>query len=102
MAGVRLIKAYRPQRGAVKILARHAFDKEKSYGDAWEKYKQQNPLARLCSNCRQRPARARHHHLPISKGGKHLKSNIDDLCEICHEKLHPHLQRRRRKILHAK
>jgi len=41
-----------------------------------------------CETCRKVRDLHTHHKLPISKGGSHKKSNLQVLCESCHEKAH--------------
>lgn len=101
MAKIRPIRGFRPQRQAIKLTARQAFNWEVAYGDNWQLYKQQHPLKKFCENCFKAPATQRHHQIPISKGSKHSPSIIIDVCETCHNKFHGHLQRRRIKLIRS-
>lgn len=97
---LRRIRAFKPQLGAVKLTTRRAFDKAVAYGETWNKFRKDHPLT-YCARCG-RPAEARHHDIPVTKGGKHLASNVTELCDDCHAKKHRHLQpfkrqRRRRR-----
>lgn len=92
---MRRIQAYRPNRGAVKLTAKHAFNYAIAYGDAWQQYCEANPLNKICEDCGANNNTVRHHEIPISKGGQHLRSQIGELCKKCHVKRHPHLQKHR-------
>lgn len=86
---IRRIKVYRPRGTAVKITKRNAFNKTIGYGEAWQNFRQKNPIrGRLCEKCHKRPAKARHHLIPVSKGGQHTRSNVDFICDDCHNKVH--------------
>jgi 5-methylcytosine-specific restriction endonuclease McrA len=101
--GISRIRPFKPQRGAVRLLARQAFNYPITYGPAWEDFKQRTPLhGKVCQQCLRRPARARHHIIPASKGGRHSLNNVALLCDKCHAKQHPHRQRRRIRRINAK
>ena len=86
---IRRIRVNYPKRNAARITARNAHDKTVAYGPAWQAFCRENPVKhKLCQRCQQRSAKARHHLIPVGKGGKHLRSNVDFLCDPCHDKLH--------------
>lgn len=44
-----------------------------------------------CYVCGQK-ASVRHHVIPLGKGGRNRRNNIVPLCNVCHVKVHPHMQ----------
>jgi 5-methylcytosine-specific restriction endonuclease McrA len=80
----------------VKLTAKNCFDKSR-YGMAWEKIKEVVPLSgRRCSECGSNKKLERDHFTPVSKGGRHSISNVQILCQGCHDKKHPHRKKFRK------
>ena len=83
----------------VKRYKKPLFDKERDYGEGWDKFKASNSLkGKLCEHqgCN-KPATQRHHIIPAGRGGPHAQFNIKLICDYHHEILHPHMQKLKRK-----
>jgi 5-methylcytosine-specific restriction protein A len=88
---------YKPSCKPVNLAARNSFDKER-YGKGWEEVKAQVPLAgRSCERCGSTTKLERDHIVNISKGGRNSVSNVQILCERCHDIKHPHRVKNRNK-----
>ena len=68
----------------------------KRYSDNWPEirkqvYQRDNYTCQICNN---QGGRLNCHHLvSLSKGGTNEKSNLETLCQNCHEEIHPHLKK---------